>query len=71
MPLVMQRLLQKTFGIQHMDMIPEGKYHNNFDFFKFPDFNKKFLKEPILQPLSYAPIEDAEDLFTNISKKDL
>ena len=70
MPPVMQRLLQKTFGIQRIDMIPEGKYHNNFDFFKFPDFNKVFLKEPVLTPLHYFPIEDAEDPLANIASRD-
>lgn len=70
MPLVMQRLLKKTFNIQQLDMIPEGKYHNNFDFFKFPDFNMVYLKEPVFKPLHYRPIEDAEDLFTNIAKQD-
>ena len=45
MPPNMLKLLQKTFLIPNISLIPEGKYHNNFDFFKFPDFGKTQLKE--------------------------
>lgn len=70
MPANMMKLLKKTFDIMQVDTIPEGKYHNNFDFFKFPDFGKSFLKEPVLEPLTYDPIENSEDIFETISRKD-
>jgi len=70
MPEHMINLLKKTFDLQNVDIIPEGKYHNNFDFFKFPDFSKTYLKETNLPPLSYDPLEEAVDVFAEIRKKD-
>ncbi|MEP7269280.1 MAG: polyphosphate kinase 1 [Saprospiraceae bacterium] len=70
MPPNMLKLLQKTFSITNGSLIPEGKYHNNFDFFKFPDFGKSILKEAPLLPMTYAPIELADDIFEVISKGD-
>lgn len=70
MPVNMLRLLQKSFEIPNTSLIPEGKYHNNFDFFKFPDFGKTHLKEVPLVPMSYTPLEHADDIFSAISKED-
>lgn len=70
MPPNMLKLLQKTFLIPNISLIPEGKYHNNFDFFKFPDFGKIHLKEPPLVPLPYNALEQSEDVFESISKED-
>lgn len=70
MPGTMLNLLKRTFDMQDVDVIPEGKYHNNFDFFKLPDFGKKYLKEPSLPPLPYPALEESEDLFGEIRKRD-
>lgn len=70
MPEQMINLLKKTFDLQNVDIIPEGKYHNNFDFFKFPDFNKSYLRETNLPPLPYDPLEASQDIFSEIRKKD-
>ncbi len=70
LPKEMLRFFQNTFELINVDMIPEGKYHNNFDFFKFPDFGMSELKEQVLTPLVYHPLEDAENIFKTIAKGD-
>ena len=36
--------LTDTFQLDKLDLLPEGRYHNNSDFFKFPDFGITQLK---------------------------
>ena len=63
--------LSDTFDLEKTDMLPEGRYHNNFDFFKFPDFGMNHLKNPVLPTLECKLLEDAEhDLFGKIGEKD-
>ncbi len=62
--------LKETFELEDFDLLPEGKYHNNFDFFAFPDFDLHFLKNTPLPPLPYAPLETTNDIFTTIKQKD-
>jgi polyphosphate kinase len=62
--------LMEAFELDEFDLLPEGKYHNNFDYFKFPDFGKTHLKNIPLPPMSYAPLEDADDIFETITEKD-
>ncbi|NNE29205.1 MAG: polyphosphate kinase 1, partial [Saprospiraceae bacterium] len=52
------------------DMLPEGRYHNNFDFFKFPDFGMKHHKNEPLPPLPYAALEDPRNFFGAMRAKD-
>ena len=61
--------LTKVFGLSALDLLPEGRYHNNFDFFKFPSFNKKHLKDQELEPISYPPLEGSK-IWLNIAKHD-
>jgi len=60
----------KNFHLAKYDMIPEGRYHNNFDFFSFPDFGYDHLKNSPLEPLAYSPLEDTQDIFKEIRKQD-
>ncbi|MCB0663085.1 MAG: polyphosphate kinase 1 [Saprospiraceae bacterium] len=62
--------LKETFDLGNNDLLREGRYHNNFDFFKFPDFGMHHLKNLPLQPLVYKPLEEAVDFFGAISKSD-
>ena len=64
------RYLINTFEIIPFDLIPEGRYHNNSDFFKFPDFNKSHLKYKKQIPLPFPELEKAESIFKPIRKKD-
>jgi len=70
MPDSLLHVMVKNFHLGNFDMIPEGRYHNNFDFFSFPDFGFDFLKNSPLPPLPYSPLEETEDIFAEISKQD-
>ncbi|NNK90745.1 MAG: polyphosphate kinase 1 [Saprospiraceae bacterium] len=70
MPKHFLNYLMKVFDLTELDLLPEGRYHNNSDFFKFPSFNKKHLKDIPLEPLKYAPIEDSVSIFDAIKEKD-
>jgi polyphosphate kinase len=62
--------LVDTFDLETLDLFPEGRYHNNFDFFKFPDFGLTSLKYKSLPPQPYLPLEKAEDYFAAIAERD-
>ena len=62
--------LKDTFDLGKNDMLPEGRYHNNFDFFKFPDFGLSHLKNKPLPPLPHPALHDAADPFRIIREKD-
>jgi polyphosphate kinase len=70
MPGHLLEYLQDTFDLGKNDMLPEGRYHNNFDFFKFPDFGLTHLKNKPLPPLHHPALHEAEDPFQIIGKKD-
>lgn len=70
MPQHLLSYLQDTFGLRKNDMLPEGRYHNNFDFFRFPDFGLKHLKYKPLPPLPHPVLSDAPDLFKAIAESD-
>ncbi len=62
--------LKESFELEDYDLLPEGKYHNNFDFFSFPDFGLSYLKNTPLPPLPYDPLETTKDIFSTIKQKD-
>ena len=70
MPLHFVQYLQVVFDLEDSDLIPEGRYHNNFDLMKFPDFGKNHLKDIKLPPLSYSQIDKKASIFKAINTKD-
>ncbi len=62
--------LKEAFELEAFDLLPEGRYHNNFDFFKFPTFGKTHLQNTPLPPMKYEPLEDSPDIFQTITEKD-
>lgn len=62
--------LMKILGVEKLGLFPEGRYHNNFDFFKFPNFGKDHLKDIPLPPLEYKPFKDHATLFEPIRERD-
>jgi polyphosphate kinase len=69
-PLEMLNYLQDTFDLGKNEMLPEGRYHNNFDFFKFPDFGLAHLKYKNIPPLPHPELSGVEDLFAVIKEGD-
>lgn len=70
MPEKLLEYLKNIFELEKYDILPEGRYHNNFDFFRFPDFGLTHLKYKPLPPLSYEPLEKTNDFFAEIAKND-
>ncbi len=70
MPSELLEYLQTVLELENFDLLPEGRYHNNFDFFKFPDFGMKQLKLMPLPPLEVPPIEKAPDIFEVMRQRD-
>lgn len=70
MPEDLLEFLKDVFALKKVDLLKEGRYHNNFDFFKFPDFGLKELKNKPLVPIRYKPLEDAPDFFHAIHERD-
>jgi polyphosphate kinase len=70
MPKKMLEYFMNVFELSSYDLLPEGRYHNNSDFFKFPDFGLTNLKDPVLPPLSISELEDADNIFDRIAEKD-
>ena len=70
MPNHLLSYLQETFDLGKNDILPEGRYHNNFDFFKFPDFGMAHLRNKALPPLHHPFLHNAEDPFAVIRTKD-
>lgn len=70
MPPKMLSYLMDVFELSKYDLLPEGRYHNNADFFSFPIFGKDHLKESILSPIPMNTLEDSDNIFESISKRD-
>ncbi len=71
MPKEIQKKLRKLLHLGKIDMMPGGQYHNFSDFFSFPDpsNNPKFHFE-VLSPLKHKILENTENYFEAIAKKD-
>ncbi len=70
MPADLLSFIQDTFDLDKYDLFPEGRYHNNSDFFSFPNFGLKSLMNADLPPLSYPPLETSEGFFDRIKERD-
>jgi polyphosphate kinase len=70
MPAHLLTFIMDVFDLEEFDLLPEGRYHNNSDFFKFPSFGLNHLKDTQLPPLSIKKLEEADDIFEEIKKKD-
>jgi len=70
MPKEMLHFLMEVFDLEKYDILQEGRYHNNFDFFKFPDFGLENLKNQPLPPIPYHPLEMAPDLFAELRERE-
>jgi polyphosphate kinase len=70
MPRSLLSFLKEMFELEPLDLLPEGRYHNNFDFFQFPGFDLKHLKYNPLPPLKYTKLENVNDFFTALNEED-
>lgn len=70
MPKDMLTYLTSALEVENFDLLPEGRYHNNSDFFKFPKFNLPNLYNKELPPLPYKPLEKEKNFFEAMRAKD-
>lgn len=70
MPVELLEFLKNVFDLEKYDTLEEGRYHNNFDFFQFPDFGLTQLKDPALPPLSYPELEETQQFFRSLKERD-
>lgn len=70
MPQELLSFLKEAFDLEKYDILQEGRYHNNFDFFKFPSFGMDHLKNTPLPPLPYPPLENANDYYQALRERD-
>lgn len=70
MPKELLDFLVESFDLDRDDLLVEGRYHNNFDFFNFPDFGLTHLKLQALPPLPFHELDDETDFFGALRKKD-
>ena len=70
MPQDFLKALLKIFDLSDYDLLPEGRYHNNSDFFKFPSFGRKYLTETPLTPIHIDYLEDPKRIFQALEQKD-
>ena len=62
--------LMTVLGVEKLDLFQEGRYHNNFDFFKFPSLGMEHLKDQPLPPMDYLPLADKDSIFEPIRTSD-
>ena len=62
--------LMNVLGVEKLGLFPEGRFHNNFDFFKFPTFGMDHLKDQPLPPMDYPPLANADLIFEPIKAAD-
>ncbi len=70
MPRKLLKFLMEDFSLKDEDLLPEGKYHNNFDFFNFPHFGMHHLRNNPLPPLKKKIFETGRSIFQLIREKD-
>ncbi len=69
MPKEMLSYLKDVFHLKDADLEAEGRYHNNFDFFKFPTFDNKHLYDSPMPALKIKALENTP-LFPKMEKND-
>lgn len=69
-PNKMLKYLMDVFELHTYDLSPEGRQHNNSDFFTFPRFNLTNLQDKELKPIPYDKLEDLKSIHSGIWKHD-
>ena len=69
-PKEMLEYLSNVFELSQYDKLPEGRYHNNADFFKFPNFDIEGHNDTPQPPLPIPELENASSIFDKIRKRD-
>lgn len=64
------KLLKESLELSNEDLVPGGRYHNFYDFFKFPNPGRKDLEYKTLTPVKNKELEGYKNFFDAWGKKD-
>jgi polyphosphate kinase len=70
MPINILNFLKDCWNLEDIDLFPEGRIHNNFDFFNFPSFGKEHLKLADFPSLPVGTMENEKTIFENMEEQD-
>lgn len=70
MPTAFIKYLAGVFELSEYDLLPEGRYHNNSDFFAFPNYNMHHHLDAPQPPLPAPIMESASSIFDVIAEGD-
>ncbi|MFK7806525.1 MAG: polyphosphate kinase 1 [Saprospiraceae bacterium] len=70
MPPDLLDFLKEVFELADFNLLPEGRYHNNFDLFQFPSFGLDHLKQEKLPPIAYNTLEKSKDFLASLVEQD-
>ena len=70
MPRELLNYLRDTFDLGRYDLLREGRYHNNADFFGFPNFGRKDLTYAPRPVIPHYVLEETDDFFNAIRERD-
>ncbi len=62
--------LRDTFDLGRYDLLREGRYHNNADFFGFPSFGRTDLLYPPRPAIKHLALEETTDFWGTIAEAD-
>jgi len=62
--------LKSSFELSDYDLLPEGRYHNNSNFFSFPKQGLEKHMDKELAAVHYPPFENRRSIFAEIEKTD-
>jgi len=62
--------LKQSFDLSDFDLLPEGRYHNNSNFFSFSGEGLEKHMDTPLAPVNYPAFENRRSIFAEIEKSD-
>ncbi len=64
--------MQALLNIKDDDLVPGARYHNFYDFFRFPNLTENpLLQDPPLPPLPHYQIQDGDAIMQRMQHKDI
>lgn len=70
MPASMLAFLKRTFKLKKSELVAGAKYHNFFDFMKFPNPLAPALEHPSFEPIKIPELENCPSILDKIKKQD-
>ncbi len=65
------KYIKEALNLEGADLLKEGRYHNNFDFFSFPHFGMEHLRNTPLPPMKSMTFEYSKSIMSRMEKDDV